>query len=274
MSLGKALKKIVRKNPDSILPALDKALVNQSDVFSWGKARAALELLEESVEIKSLPDLFSAFALVKKVVYGESERSRKFLHASEILHGCERKMFYDLTGVEWSNPNAGKPSPQTQMIFDFGHWIHSHVQMLLWRSGVLEGIEVPFSNKEFRMGGKADGVVRITRRRLLEIKSINTYGFKSLKTAGNSDHVTQASIYAKNLGLSEVHLLYVDKNTCETKEFITPTDLIAVSRVEKTAKLIVRAVKDNTVPDRVCLNDIAAKALTCKYCTTCFKTKY
>lgn len=273
MALGKVFRTIeTEKNPDSLLPIFDKAVLSQDEVFSWGRLRLFNESLTDAIDNRDLPELFSLFSSFQAAVYGNPVREKSFIHTSEVLRGCPRKMYYDLTGVEHSNPSAGRPAPQLQMIFDFGTWIHSYVQMLLFRAGALEGIEVPFFNDEFMIGGKADGILKLPKRRLLEIKSSNSNKFRSLKTAADSDHVTQASVYAKNLGIDEIHILYINKDNCEVKEFVTPLDLVAVERVEKIASGVVEAVKVKKPPERICLNTSSAKALTCKYCTHCFKS--
>lgn len=273
MGLGSVLKKFDKKKEGKyLLPYLDKAIKQSGAKFSWGNLRKTLELLEESVEEKSLIKLFKAFNKLNEYVYADQNRSKEFIHASEILNACPRKLFYDLTGMEYSNPEAGTPSAQLQFIFDFGTWIHSYIQLNLAKAGILEDMEVSVFDPLNKIGGRADGIVKVLERRVLEIKSCNSRKFASLKVAPDSDHVTQASIYAKQLGLEELHFLYINKDTCDVKEFVVPADLLAVSRIELIAQEVLVAVEAKKAPDRVCLNDISAKALVCKYSSVCFKS--
>ena len=87
--------------------------------------------------------------------------------------------------------------PKLKRIFAIGHDVHHRIQKLLSKIGILIDDEIPVSNKEFRISGHCDGILKRKDKKLaLEIKSINERGFNWALNAGPKDaHINQIRIY-------------------------------------------------------------------------------
>lgn len=93
----------------------------------------------------------------------------------------------------------GSITPRTQRIFDNGTGVHERLQDYLVKSGILLLTEAPLFNLDYEIMGSTDGILAVSEKTgelgILEIKSINSIGFKNLTDAKN-DHKQQACIYA------------------------------------------------------------------------------
>lgn len=107
--------------------------------------------------------------------------------------GCLRSSFFSRTGV---TPDFPQNDPRLQRIFDNGTMVHIRLQEYLKGNGILLEDEAPLFNPEHLIMGTTDGLLLDKNNTLavLEIKSIHSYGFSSLKDA-KPEHKLQASIY-------------------------------------------------------------------------------
>lgn len=106
---------------------------------------------------------------------------------------CMRERYYARTGA----PTDGNSiDPRTRRIFDNGHGVHDRLQRYLIEQGMLFMDEIPVFNREYKIQGHTDGLLRLTKVEMgvLEIKSINSNGFSSLKDA-REDHKMQGLVY-------------------------------------------------------------------------------
>lgn len=105
---------------------------------------------------------------------------------------CLRANYYMRTG----EPSNGMIDPRTQRIFDNGTGVHERLQDYLKKANILVQEEVPVLNEEYNIQGHTDGLIKLNKFELgiLEIKSINSNGFNSLKEA-KYEHKQQAMVY-------------------------------------------------------------------------------
>ena len=106
---------------------------------------------------------------------------------------CMRARFYARTGAPRDGASV---DARTRRIFDNGTKTHERLQEYLLSQGMLLMDEVPVHNYEYNIQGHTDGVLKLSasERGILEIKSINSNGFSSLKTA-KEDHRRQGLVY-------------------------------------------------------------------------------
>ena len=121
----------------------------------------------------------------------DEDRHHDYVSPSSV-HNCLRSQMYRILGEK----NDGANAPKLQRIFDTGTDIHTRTQDYLSKAGILEIPECPIFLPEYRLTGHTDGILKINKftRAILEIKSINSDGFKNLRQA-KDDHVKQASAY-------------------------------------------------------------------------------
>lgn len=176
-------------------------------------------------------------------------------HPSSYWGACDRKIIYELRGVEKTNP----PGPQQKRIFRVGHILHEFIQ-----GALASAPEIIHFYPEFEIVSKLeeaghgdalmffdDGTVAV-----LEIKSINSKGFYFLKTEPKYDNAQQGKTYAvhaRNDGvwvddpaapdgktfvpplgdrLIGTLVVYFDKDTLKVREFWLPYDPAWEAEVE------------------------------------------
>lgn len=106
---------------------------------------------------------------------------------------CMRARFYARTGA---TRDGASIDARTRRIFDNGTKTHERLQEYLLKQGMLLMDEVPVHNYDYNIQGHTDGVLKLSasERGILEIKSINSNGFSSLKGA-KEEHRKQGLVY-------------------------------------------------------------------------------
>lgn len=132
---------------------------------------------------------------------------------------CMRARYYARTGA----PRDGMSiDARTRRIFDNGHKTHDRLQEYLTTQGMLIMDEIPVLNEEYNIQGHTDGLLRLSpsERGILEIKSINSHGFSSLKDA-REDHKRQGLVYIFCVESRRQHLRDTYKSQEEFDESLT-----------------------------------------------------
>lgn len=273
MSFARKVKSILEKKSkkaDSLLDVIDDQLLKDVPAFSFKEVELLASAVAEEAASGNEEKLRKAFYELFDAYFAPVPRYRGVLSPSKFYGDCSRKLYYELEGVPYSDPLAGRPSPKLQRIFDVGTWWHAYLQNILYKSGCLKASEVRVKSLRYRTVGSADGIVTLSGKDyLLEIKSINSNSFKRL-VAPLQKHIEQATIYAHLLKLENIIFLYVDKDTCELLEFIVKVDKKVVETFADTVDSLL-SFKDGEVPERTCDNVHEKRALDCKFCTHCFK---
>ena len=106
---------------------------------------------------------------------------------------CLRAHYYARTGAP---SDSNFIDPRTRRIFDNGTGVHVRLQNYLLEQGILLMDEVPVLDFSYNIQGHTDGLLRLTpaERGVLEIKSINSNAFSTLKDA-KDEHKKQGLIY-------------------------------------------------------------------------------
>lgn len=190
----------------------------------------------------------TALSLTQQIVddYVSSlEEERKpdgYWHPSS-LFTCARRAVYEFLGVEKPPVDA-----RGKRIFRLGHILHEFIQTAFGRAASLGDQalfypEVALVDEARKIKGHADGLsVSLADGEVLEIKTIGTYGYKSL-TEPKPEHKQQAKLYVQILrryggtfefqpegggvieippmpNLKKVRFAYVSKDNLEIKEYV------------------------------------------------------
>lgn len=275
MSFANLLKKKVVKGGVDVIALIDKQC-SERTTYDFESVKESLSHLadfvkKDNIEEDELMKLFFDFYLK---MYADKKRTKGVFHPSGINSACERATYYEFIGAEESDTFVVRHSPQTQRIFDSGTWWHTYIQMLLWKSGILIKSEAKVRNVRRKLSGHADGVIRLNVDTLLEIKTMNSFSFARGKFKPVPAHETQAGVYARELGLTQICFIYINKDTSELCVHIVPINNKYVDAAYDKMDSILSAVKTKKVPPRlVCKDEDSKAALSCSYCSLCFSTK-
>lgn len=140
----------------------------------------------------------------------------------------------------------GRPTPEQLNIFANGDYLHLRYQVAGLVAGWLSDAEVPLTLKTVR--GTADGILRWGE--VLELKSINDYGFKNVLEFGpKTAHKRQATAYMIATGLPSTRFIYENKNTNANIEFYYERDEdMVVSVLDEWARLDTLAERRELAP--------------------------
>ena len=279
--LGAILKGIDSKKSGkfSVVREIDKACaggITDSGIFSVPRIKKMAIPMNDLLIAEEFDRdaFFLAFNKFYMAVMAPARRAKGVFHPSQLLDGCERQMYYDLTGTAPSDTPPRGIDGKLQRIFDLGTWHHLYVQSILFELGLLERAEVPVVNKDKYLSGSADGVFKpevFGERVVLEIKTMNDFQWKKAVFKPFDKHEFQASIYARELGIRKVLYLYINKNTSEMKEFLVDINADQLALADRKMNYVIRAVKEKKVPERACGDRFCEQASACPFATLCFK---
>jgi len=163
----------------------------------------------------------------------KDDRKKNCFHPSS-LH----KSAYELYHLYLNGDNNTKFDSKTLRIFDNGTGVHERIQFYLEDARIMEQTEAPVIHDKYEICGSADGIVIINNKRyVLEIKSINAWGFNNLATP-KSEHILQVNIYMFCLKIYDAIILYECKNNQEMKEFYLHIDTNILHPVLKKIKYV------------------------------------
>jgi CRISPR-associated protein Cas4 len=179
---------------------------------------------------------------------------------------CPRALVY-----QWRGEQVKSPDGRLFFIFSDGEMHHQIIAKHLEDAGVqITMKEAPIRDKERNISGKLDALLKIDGKYyVLEIKSINRYGFEEiLKEGPREEHVLQLQLYlyyVNNLFKIETKigiLLYKNKDTSRFADFPIEFDETYALNFFEYLKGIEKHVADNTLPDR----PYERKDWHCQYC--------
>lgn len=114
---------------------------------------------------------------------------------------------------------ARRPDDKLQNIFANGDFVHLRHQAFGTVAGYVTSAEVAAVNKQYQLRGTLDGI--LSNERGFEIKSINNYGFDTIKTFGvKPEHRYQVHAYMLLTGIDVFHVLYENKADNLMKEIV------------------------------------------------------
>jgi CRISPR-associated exonuclease Cas4 len=177
---------------------------------------------------------------------------------------CMRKTWYSYKFPQETTADLVK-------IFQAGNMIHNFVADVLKSEKTPEvellQSEVPFREniKDFVVSGRADDLLIVkadNKKVLVEVKS--TSMIKCVD--GPSDlHELQLQIYMHFLGIQNGLILYIEKNTLQSKVFEVEYDKDKVEKTLKRFDILHEKLKNDTLPAAEAKKD-KNKEWMCKYC--------
>lgn len=214
------------------------------------RVQAAKPLPPVSQKNRSKPP--SITSIIENVLE-ETKRPGKGYFRPSMFYGCRRKNVYHYRGTPREKP---KQTTLMLRILDSGNIYHELIQ----RKYVAENYDILFAPEvpvraevgplNARLQGHADGV--LTRRSdgyswLLEIKTVSSSVFRELEQP-KADHVAQASIYARLLGLRWISFLYYSRDIGAMKEYIVEVEDEAWEETVKRATSLKKYVDAKKLP--------------------------
>lgn len=234
---------------------------------------------EKPISIKEPDKVSLAGALQRERLRRKRSKGKRpasqYFNPSLVTYGyCRRSKVAQQLGLH--TPMVDLPTPKEQLMFDMGHKIHDIIQGYFWECGMLEGEfrcnqcketwyttspeacpkvplthrnkfmefrEVTLKNDEYKMRGRADGIIKLEvekqiERHLMDIKSIanrlpssseKQFCFEDLKDGPKQDHVVQLNFYMWMSEIHQGHLFYVAKNTHQIKSFYLEHDFSIIA---------------------------------------------
>jgi hypothetical protein len=282
MGLGQLLRRANIKEETGrvfLTDILDKEIIKPRENFSWRVVKTLVKSLSKMLTGEySRGDYWKVFHQLHDATYAPPKRRDRIFHPSSLLTDCPRRLHYEMGDVEFSDIGSRRIPANLQRTFDVGTWWHTYVQNMLMRAGVLEEAEVTVRNKERRLYGHADGVLCFEKgfpasaeRFLLEIKTINSMGYRKVKEAPYDYHIFQASIYAAELGIKKIYFLYINKDTSETLEHVIDVNHKELQEAYNKIDYVLKTVENDFPPKRICVSKGSKPALECGFCTHCFR---
>lgn len=189
--------------------------------------------------------------------------------------GCRRSQIFFYC-KEHQEPS--QPDDTLSMILETGTALHPMVQKwLASHPGIFFTPEVPVWNPELEIRGSSDGLCSFrtadkygsTYRWGFELKTIGPAGFEAL-TKPKPEHVVQASIYAKLMGVWWITIVYYCKGTSKLKEFHVQFDPNVWEQVKARVAELKEHINAGTLPEfdaKECRNSINL----CHYVRRCYE---
>jgi len=161
--------------------------------------------------------------------YNAKNNKGKF-YPSSLGSVCNRFLYFSYNGLM---PNQ-YIEPTLQRIFDCGDALGTRFEKYFERMGVLLGVEVPVKCENPVISGRIDFVIKHTEypQALVELKSINSRGFKALLDKPKPDHVVQIQIYLNLYNVDHGIVLYENKNDQQVKAFVVKRDEEAWKKIQ------------------------------------------
>jgi len=142
------------------------------------------------------------------------ERDRSGHFSASSLGSCQRQQQFTFLG--WKQLPE---SPQKLSVLMNGDFVHLRLQMAGISAGWLAQAEVKIPDNPYGVKGTMDGIT--DNGEVVEIKSQNSYGFRTLRTAGSAkeEHVFQVGTYLTVTGREKGVIVYENKDNQEILEF-------------------------------------------------------
>lgn len=158
-------------------------------------------------------------------------------------------------------------------IFANGWSVHEKWQTLFKKAGVAVGIEQRGESNDWRLLFTPDAIIMIgTKKYVVEIKSVNTYQFKTMKSHPSGEK--QLQLYMHMSAIPNGFVLCEDKNTQEIKVFAYEYDPEKarpfVARMTEVKERLVRFSETGKLPPRICDGSGCKRASQCAYREACF----
>ncbi len=168
------------------------------------------------------------------------DRDRTYFYITEAGR-CPRSIWYNFKKFPRKEMDA-----RVMRVFENGDYTHMRIMSSLFSVGAVKAIEV--SLEEDIVHGRCDGIVVIDNKPyVLELKSINSFGFKKLE-APKPEHIKQLMLYLHYFKIQGGIFLYENKDTQALKEFQISYDKEMAERLIENFRILKHMIEENILP--------------------------
>jgi len=179
----------------------------------------------------------------------ESSQQRDYIGISEIAY-CQRKLY-----LQKSRNEKQEINPENLLKIYEGTSAHELLQSLLWKyRGRLDGFKYYKAEKEVEIEGilkghidllcELDGQIYVT-----DFKIVGNRKFSMLKDTPDEHYRIQLMLYAYSLKLPTAILLYINKETGKSKEYLIEVELETVAKYIEKAKELRYCIMEQVEPE-------------------------
>ena len=242
----------------------------EEDDFSFTEIAALTDKIKLSAKKEDFGTAYNDFGLLYEAIHrSRGSHADKRIHPSSFMGECLRKLYYRFTDVVPTN-EIEVVSPSVQRIFDVGTFWHIYLQNVFHKAGIQIAREQPVRSDYLMLNGRADSILMYKSKKYVgEIKSISGKGFWALQ-APKPEHIDQATVYAKVLGIKEIIFIYINKELGLTKIFLAPASSKSFRIFTERVDLFKEYLSSKVLPEKVCANPIKPRARACEFCNHCF----
>ncbi len=187
------------------------------------------------------------------------------------IGACMRKTWFSYTKPKETETDIIK-------IFHAGNILHDFVVDVLKsvKTDVeLLATEFPFriNIKNFTVSGRIDNLILVknnNKKVLVEVKSCSLLKFIEKPSRF---HLSQLQFYMHNIGVHDGMLLYVEKNTLQSKSFFIAYDAREAEKIVYRFEILHKALVSNDMPDpeaRI-MKDMSWLCKKCPYLAECYQ---
>jgi CRISPR-associated exonuclease Cas4 len=212
--------------------------------------------------------------MIERYLYREVSQKKIGRYYPSEIGRCLRNLFYS-----YKYPLEIKP--RLLKIFEIGNILHDFVVRVLKsdKNPEVELIKYEFpieiDMKDFVISGRVDDLILLktdNRKVLVEVKSCRDV--RSVEKPQNH-HVIQLQFYMHATGIKNGLLLYIDKNTLESKVFPVEYDEVWSNLIVERFRILHECLTKNTLPkpEAKMIEELKWMCMFCEYKEKCEKNE-
>jgi CRISPR-associated protein Cas4 len=185
----------------------------------------------------------------------QTEKERSHFYISE-AGKCARAIYFT-----WKKLPKKAKEARILRIMDHGDYTHMRIMSVLFSLGLVKATEITIPAQEI-IHGRADAIVNINDEPwVVEIKSINSYGFQKLERP-KKEHVCQIQLYLHYFKIKKGVLIYENKDNQDLREFEVEYDEKFAKALVEDFHILKHMIDNNIIPPVP--NDM--EEWECNYC--------
>lgn len=254
------------QNGKLLLPILS-AFVGQEirDIRSKKKHKKEPVIEDSKLTISALKERIVEFN------HGDEDLGDDDLFHPSQIGGCRRKWWLENFKAPRETVDSDGDLLRSHLTFEIGTYFHILFQNLCLRAGVLKQREVPILSPKKQMIGHADGLLLINGKEyILEIKTANGRNFILISSKPKEEHLLQLHAYMLGLNVERGIIVYYNKDTSATKEFVVKYDPAIGQEVKVRINEHFKNVRKVTLPRRDYQDANKAPCNYCPYMSLCY----
>jgi len=171
----------------------------------------------------------------------QTEKDRNYFYISE-AGKCARAIYYS-----WKKLPRKAKDARVLRLMDHGDYTHMRIMSVLFSLGLVKATEITIPAQEI-IHGRADAIVNIEGQPVVvEIKSINSYGFKCLDNP-KKEHICQLQLYLHYFKIKEGILIYENKDNQDLREFKLEYDEKLAKQLIEDFHILKHLIDNNILP--------------------------